>query len=183
MDVGKRRGGASNTFGWLSALFTAAFAERPAISAKTLVTCNFGIGLLLLLGAGLLLAEPSIGSPWTALAFACAGMVLSAGIVVRGLRPAALAFTLAVHGALFALLAASIAYSCLHWALWAVERGSFRYLPGSMLVPSTYGALQLAEFGPWPRTSRAVRRAGVWLGVLLELSVLVGFAVHLTGQR
>jgi hypothetical protein len=43
--------------------------------------------------------------------------------------------------------------------------------------------LQIAQFGYWRASSRGIRIAGVWFGIILELGMLGGFAVHLMHNR
>jgi len=168
--------------GFLDALFKAAFADRPSILPRTYAACNLGIGVLLLLGSALVLANQTLGSILSALGMAAAGFALSAGWIMHRVRPQGLARTLAVHGVLLALVAIAVGVSSVRWALSASVPGSFRYLPGVILALSVYAALQLAEFG-WPQNSRPIRLAGFWFGIAVELGVMAGFVVRLSNNH
>ena len=175
---GKRRAGARSGFAWLTALFAAAFAERPKIPTSTYVLCNSIAGLVVVALGVLMLAESKY-TLLVGLGIVASGSVLCVGALFHRAGPAALAKALTVQGFTIALQSAVIFFTSVHWALKAPPASPFRYAPGLVLVMSTYATLLLAVFGPWPQQSRRIRLAGVCTGAVLELGMLLGFAVRL----
>jgi hypothetical protein len=168
----------SGSLGWLSALFTEAFASHPSISAARYAANNAIVGIALAVVSLLKLMSPTSRNAPADLVLGAMGLVLCAGLLLLSARPAILVGMLVLHGAILATLAIGLAITSVRWAFQAPPLSSFHYLPGVTLVVLTYGALQIAAFGPWPKRSRRIRAAGMGVGLILELAVLVSLAIR-----
>jgi hypothetical protein len=167
-DVPRARGA------WARELLRQVFSDESLIPAGRYCAYNAFLGLIVLGFAIAFSVDPPPGHD-TRVVLALPGVVglcLLAGIPVTLLRPGAALRLLAVHGALIVLLTV--------WFLGTSVRStfgspatSFRYFPGLVLLGFSYGMLQVAQFGPWPRQARMLRLAGFVVGVAGE----VGFAV------
>jgi hypothetical protein len=157
------------------------FSDRARFAAERCSAYNGFLGLLLLAGAfALRLSGPPdrLGDLGFALVVASA-VALLAAYVVPATRPRLVPLLLAAHGALIVALTAAFALACAAWALATPVAGSFRYLPGLIVVGTTYGAALWADFGPRRARPRPWRLAGFLAGVAIEgvVAVLVARAM------
>jgi hypothetical protein len=96
------------------------------------------------------------------------GLCLLVGIPVTLLRPGGAPRLLAVHGALIVLLTLWLLSTSVR-STFVSSVTSFRYFPGPILLGLSYGMLQVAQFGPWPRQARTLRLGGFIVGVTGEV--------------
>jgi hypothetical protein len=154
-------------------LFAQLFSARARIDAERCCTYNGFLGLLLLGGAlAVRLSGPPQphGGSGFALVVASA-VVLLAALVVPATRPRLVPSRLAVQGAIIIALTIAFALTCAAWALRTPAAGTFRYLPGLIVVGTTYGAALWADFGPADVRPRPWRLAGFIGGFALEAAV------------
>ena len=159
--------------GWLTKLFRALFSDANVIAPGTFLRLNGFIGVVGVLTSVLLAVGVEPPRPLSATLTGIAALVLCAGTAIRAARPVTQNSVLAIHGATFTMLAMGFAWVSLRWALRGPPLSSFRYAPGVIFVPLTYGALQLATFGPWPQHSRPIRSVAMCVGAALELVLLI----------
>jgi hypothetical protein len=158
-------------FDWLRLLFARVFSDQERIDAGRYCAYNAFIGLILLLAALLLWVEPDRLSEVGVPLCGTAGLILVSGVVLALKRPAAMFRLLAFHGVLIVLLACVFLGDGVRLALAAKPLVNFKYFPGPFLVAVTYGMLQTAAFGPWPKQARGVRIAGFVTGVAGEIAM------------
>jgi hypothetical protein len=158
---------------FLRDLFAQLFSAGARIDSARCCAYSAFLGLLLLIGAlALRLAGPS--DPLGGLGFmvvVTSAVVLLAALVVPVVRPRLVPTLLAVQGVVIVALSAGFALACAVWALGTPATGSFRYLPGVIVVGVTYGAALWADFGPARAHPRPWRLAGFIAGVALEAAV------------
>lgn len=160
---------------FLRELFAQVFSDGARIEARRYVAYDGLLGALVLAGAVVLWGSGA-AVPLGGLGFGVvfgAGLVLAAPWVVGRARPGVVAPLLAAHGAVVAALALGLGWACGSWALAPRAEGSFRYLPGLLLVGMTYGGALWADFGPWRGRPRPWRLAGFVAGLALEGVVAV----------
>jgi hypothetical protein len=154
-------------------LFAQLFTARSRIDAGRCCAYNGFLGLLLLGGAlALRLAGPPdlLGGGGFALVVASAA-VLIAAFVVPVTRPRLVPALLAAQGLVIVTLTVGFALACTAWALASPATGAFKYLPGLIVVGTTYGAALWADFGPARARPRRWRLAGFITGTALEMVV------------
>jgi hypothetical protein len=154
------------------------FSERELVAAGTYAAYNIFVGLILVGAAVLVLVEPRLGPVALAVAIGATGLVMVSALPVVYLWPRAMSTLLCGHGVLFILLALSLAGDSIRWALQAPPSAPFRYLPGLIVVPLTYGGLQVAAFGPRLANARRIRIAALIAGALAELAVGLALIVR-----
>lgn len=123
-------------------LFAQLFSARARIDAGRCCAYNGFLGLLLLGGAlALRLSGPPdpLGGGGFALVVA-SSVILLAALVVPVTRPGLIPALLAAEGLVIVTLTVGFALACARWALATPATGSFRYLPGLIVVGATYGA-------------------------------------------
>jgi len=152
----------------LRLLFAQAFSDRSLIEPATYASYNIVLGALLLVVAALSHFQPTPRSITETVLLAGSGVVLVSALVLVRVRPDLLPRLMLIQGALVVGLAVAFVASTVIWSFRAPVHAQFRYLPGITLVLMLYGFLQLAEFGPRPRSS-CLRRTGLWLGIGGEL--------------
>lgn len=158
---------------FLRDLFAQLFSARARIDARRCGAYNGFLGLLLLGGAlALRLSGPPdpLGGGGFALVVASA-VVLLAALVVPVTRPGLVPTLLVAQGLVIVTLTVAFALACARWALATPATGSFRYLPGLIVVGTTYGAALCADFGPTRARPRPWRLAGFITGSALEMVV------------
>ncbi len=157
------------------------FSDLPRIDAARCCSYNGFLGLLILGGAfALRLSGPS--DPLGGLGFALAvvsAVILIAGLVVPLARPLLIPTLLAVQGVVIVLVTLGFGLACAAWALGIRETHGFHYLPGLVVVGSTYGVALWADFGPPRERPRPWRLAGFLAGIVLEGAVAVLLAASL----
>jgi hypothetical protein len=157
---------------WVKDLFAQVFADREIIGPGQYCAYNAFVGVILLLFAVLSWVEPR-GAPGIDVPLlGGGGLILVAGVALALLRPAVAVRFLAVHGVVIVVLAAWLWADSMKHVLSPGPLVNFKYLPGPILVATSYGALQIAAFGPWPRRARLVRLGGFVVGLLLELAMV-----------
>jgi hypothetical protein len=158
---------------FLSDLFAQLFSDRSRSDAGRYRGYNGILGLLLLAGAFVLrLSGPPnpLGRVGFALVIGSAAILLAA-LVVPLTRPPLVPSLLAAHGVVIIALTFGFALACAAWALGTPATRAFRYLPGLIVVGTTYGAALWADFGPARARPRPWRLAGFITGIALELVV------------
>lgn len=158
---------------FLSDLFAQLFSDGARIDAERYCKYDGVLGLLLLAGAVVTRSSgppDPLGAGGFALVVA-SGATLVLGLVVSALRPRWVPALLALHGALVLALTLGLAVACAFWALGPSETRAFRYLPGLIVVGTTYGAALWADHGPARARPRAWRFAGFVAGLVLEVAV------------
>jgi hypothetical protein len=173
-DDGQRSRG-----GWARELLREVFADQPGIPPGRYCAYNAFVGLILVAFAVVLWVDPRPGrdSPADVGFIGVVGVILLSGIAVALWRPAATSWLLAVHGALIVLLTLWLLGTGIRAALTS-PLTSFRYLPGPVLIGMSYGMLQVAQFGPWRRQSKGLRRAGFVAGIAGEVAFAACVALH-----
>lgn len=170
---------------WARELLREVWTETPSIPPGRYCAYNAFLGLILSGLAFVMWIDrwPVIGSTLNAGALGAIGIVLLSGIGLALLWPAAVTRMLVVHGVLILILTLGFLGSGIEWAL-APRAASFRYLPGPVLMGMSYGALQVAEFGPWSRHSKRLRVAGFIAGICGELVFAACVVLYLSrGHR
>jgi hypothetical protein len=172
----RRRRGA-----WAGELLREVWTDTPSIPSGRYCAYNAFLGLILTgVAFGMWIdGGPVLGSALNAGALSAIGVVLLSGIAVALLWPAAVRRMLVVHGALILILTLGLLDSGIEWAL-ASRGASFRYVPGPVLMGMSYGALQVAEFGPWSHHSKRLRVAGFLAGIGGELVFAACVVVYLS---
>jgi hypothetical protein len=163
---------------WFGDLVAQVFSKRELVAAGTYAAYNIFAGIILIGFAALVLVEPRLGPATLAIAIGAAGLGMVSMLPVAYLWPRVATKLLFGHGVLFVLLALSFAADSVRWALQAPPLAAFRYIPGLVVVPLTYGALQVAAFGPRIANARRIRIAGLIAGALAEMVVAIALIVR-----
>jgi hypothetical protein len=146
------------------------FSDGARIDAGRCCAYNAFLGILLLGGAVVLRvsAPPDPLGPRGFTLVVASAVVLLAALIVPLARPGLVPALLAAQGALIVVLAVGFALACAKWASGTPATRSFRYLPGLIVVGSTYGTALWADFGPARARPRPWRVAGFVVGLALE---------------
>jgi hypothetical protein len=151
-------------------LFAQVFSDGARIDARRCCSYNGFLGLLIFVGAlALRLSGPPdpLGGRGLALVVASAVVLLPA-LVVPLIRPPLVPALLAAQGVVVVALTVGLALACAAWALGTPATNTFRYLPGLIVVGTTYGSALWADFGPARARPRPWRLAGLIAGIAIE---------------
>jgi hypothetical protein len=162
---------------FLRDLFAQLGSDGARIDAGRWCASNGFLGAILFGGAmALRFSGPPdlLGARGLAVVLASAGALLLAALIPL-VRPGLVPAWLVLDGVLVLALTVAFMIVCVDWARTSAPSRSFRYLPGLITTGVTYGAAQLADFGPGRANPRPWRLAGFWVGAALD--AVVGAAV------
>jgi hypothetical protein len=171
----RRRAG----FGWIVELCALLSSHRSVVAAGRCGAVNAFIGFLLI-GLAVLIGTGDVpGGSVQSLTMGVLGATMLMGTVAMGIWPVAAFAILTWQGALFVVVTGIFTIDSFRWLFQPSPAKSFRYLPGMFLAPWSLGWAEIGAFGPWPRHARALRRTGMWIGLVCEILFVIGVLLRI----